>query len=268
MTKQPPAGQLAPPAQDSEHATRYAITAIGIVIPARNEQAHLGRCLDAIRAAVTHLRNHSAYPTIEIRTIVVLDSCTDKTADVASRYSEVEAVAADLGTVGAARALGARALLSTPADPPQRLWLANTDADSTVPTQWLSHMIDEAHRGADLILGTVAPDATATRRLRHAWNVRHVAEDGHPHVHGANLGIRSSAYLALGGWGNNASGEDASLVRAAAADRTMRTLRSGAIPVVTSSRLTGRAPHGFAHYLQLLTHEIERPALARATAYR
>lgn len=267
MTNHPPMGHPAQPAQDSEQAARDAITAIGIVIPARNEQAHIGRCLDAIRGAVTHLRS-STYPKIGIRTVVVLDSCTDRTADIVSCYSEVEAVAADLGTVGAARALGARALLSTSTDPPQHLWLANTDADSAVPAQWLTHMIDQAHRGADLILGTVKPDATATQRLRLAWNVRHVDEDGHPHVHGANLGIRSSAYLTLGGWSHGASGEDASLARAADADPTMRTLRSSAIPVVTSGRLTGRAPGGFARYLQLLTHDIERPALAGAASCR
>ena len=264
MMKRPPTAPLALPAQDSEQDGRDAITAIGIVIPARNEEAHLGLCLDAIRAAVTHLRN-SAYSATEIRTVVVLDSCTDRTGDIASGYSEVEAVTADLGTVGAARALGTRALLPTSTDQHRHLWLANTDADSSVPAHWLTYMTEQAHRGADLILGTVEPDTTATWRLRHAWNARHDAEDGHPHVHGANLGIRSSAYLALGGWTHGASGEDARLIRAADADRTMRTLRSGAIPVVTSSRLTGRAPHGFAHYLQLLTREIEHPALAGAT---
>jgi Glycosyl transferase family 2 len=264
MTSCLPANQLAPAVQDSEPADRDAITAIGIVIPARNEQAYLGRCLDAIRAAVTHLRS-SAYPAIEIRTLVVLDSCTDRTADIARCYLEVETITADLGRVGAARALGARALLPTSTDRHRHLWLANTDADSAVPAHWLTHMIEDAHRGADLILGTVEPDATATPRLRHAWNVRHVAEDGHTHVHGANLGIRSSAYLGLGGWAHDASGEDASLVRAAAADGTVRTLRSGAIPVVTSGRLTGRAPHGFARYLQLLTHQIDHPASAGTT---
>lgn len=243
---------------------RDAIRAIGIVIPARNEEARLGRCLDAIRAAAAHVRD-SAYPSTEIRTVVVLDSCSDRTADIASRYGEVEAVAANLGTVGAARALGTRTLLPTSAEQHRHLWLANTDADSSVPAHWLTYMIEEAHRGVDLILGTVEPDAAATRRLRRAWDARYVAQDGHPHVHGANLGIRGSAYLALGGWSHGASGEDASLIRAACADRTMRTLRSGAIPVVTSSRLTGRAPHGFAHYLQALTREIEHPVLAAAT---
>jgi Glycosyl transferase family 2 len=267
MTNHPPTGQLDEPAQDREQAARDAITAIGIVIPARNEQAHISRCLDAIRGAVTHLRT-STYTKIGIQTVVVLDSCTDRTADIVSRYSEVDAVAADLGAVGAARALGTQALLSTSTDPPQHLWLANTDADSAVPAEWLTYMIGQAHRGADLVLGTVKPDATATQRLRRAWNVRHSDGDGHPHVHGANLGIRSSAYLTLGGWSHGASGEDASLARAASADPTMRALRSSAIPVVTSGRLTGRAPGGFAHYLQMLTHDIERPALAGATSYR
>jgi hypothetical protein len=35
----------------------------------------------------------------------------------------------------------------------------------------------------------------------------------------------------------------------------VRTVRSGAIPVVTSARLQGRVPHGFAAYLQNLVCE-------------
>jgi hypothetical protein len=127
-------------------------------------------------------------------------------------------------------------------------------------------MLENAHRGADLVLGTVTPDALASRRLRQAWVAHHDIEDGHRHVHAANLGTRGSTYLALGDWPPRVSGEDVGLVHAAKLDSAVRVLRSGAIPVITSSRLSGRAPHGFAHYLQRLAEHLEQRALLSAAA--
>jgi hypothetical protein len=241
-----------------------AIASVGIVIPARNEQARLGRCLDAIAAAIDNLRG-TAFASVAVQTVVVLDRCTDRTADIASQYSDVQTITADLGNVGLARALGVRSLPAA-AKRPHNVWLANTDADSTVPVHWLTHMLEHAHRGTDLVLGTVTPDALTPRRLRQAWADRHDTHDGHPHIHAANLGIRASTYLALGGWPPRTSGEDAGLVHAAELDSAVRIRRSGAIPVITSSRLSGRAPHGFAHYLQCLAEHLEQPALASVAA--
>ena len=72
--------------------------------------------------------------------------------------------------------------------------------------------------------------------------------DDHPHVHGANLGVRSDAYRAVGGWSAIASGEDHALwnaVRRAG----YPTLSTRSIHVVTSGRRVGRAPDGFAAHL-------------------
>jgi hypothetical protein len=68
-------------------------------------------------------------------------------------------------------------------------------------------------------------------------------------VHGANFGIRGDAYLGLGGWPTLVTGEDAELARRAARTGHLRISRSASIPVVTSVRPDGRAPHGFASYL-------------------
>jgi len=62
--------------------------------------------------------------------------------------------------------------------------------------------------------------------------------------HGANLGIRGDTYLALGGWPELASGEDAELARRAAVAGHLRIARTASIPVVTSTRRAGRAPLG------------------------
>lgn len=76
--------------------------------------------------------------------------------------------------------------------------------------------------------------------------------EGHPHVHGANLGIRADVYEAIGGWSPLRTGEDAERVARAESSKTVRILRTGQVPVWTSSRPVGRAPAGFADYLSAL----------------
>ena len=70
----------------------------------------------------------------------------------------------------------------------------------------------------------------------------------HPHVHGANLGFRGSAYLAAGGFPGLSTGEDHALVAALAVTGS-RVLRTRALSVTTSARRESRAPGGFADYL-------------------
>jgi hypothetical protein len=73
----------------------------------------------------------------------------------------------------------------------------------------------------------------------------------HPHVHGANLGIRASAHLAAGGFTPLRTAEDHALV--AAAGRAGRSvLRASNIPVRTSARRQACAPFGFGHLLRTL----------------
>lgn len=73
----------------------------------------------------------------------------------------------------------------------------------------------------------------------------------HPHVHGANLGVRCDAYLRAGGWREIELSEDHGLwdrMREAGcqlvADRAVR--------VTTSGRSRSRCPGGFADALNKL----------------
>ena len=70
----------------------------------------------------------------------------------------------------------------------------------------------------------------------------------HPHVHGANLGVRASAYLQAGGFPQEPTAEDHAFVSALTASGC-RVLRTRALPVATSARRESRAPHGFSRYL-------------------
>jgi glycosyltransferase involved in cell wall biosynthesis len=217
---------------------------VGVVVPAHNEESGIDRCLDAVHGAC----ERCPVPTL---TVVVLDSCTDSTAARVAGHPRVQVVALDATSVGATRRAGVDWVLSHTVAVPERTWLAHTDADSEPPPGWLSYMVNAAQGGADMILGTVVPDVDDSRLLR-AWEALHPDETGHRSVHGANFGIRASVYLAAGGFPSVDTGEDVALAHRAATLARGTIVRTPAIPVLTSGRRVGRAPGGFASYLDRL----------------
>ncbi|WP_375478037.1 glycosyltransferase [uncultured Jatrophihabitans sp.] len=243
------------------------IAAVSVVIPARNEEAEIAGCLRSVLAAAAHLTG--ARPDLRVRVVVVLDDCRDATAAIVARTPGVDVLAGVLGCVGGARRAGAqhaltgltgltaqnRAGAGSATVPAEAHWLASTDADCRVPIDWLTRMVAHADTGADLVLGTVRPRPGLSPAARRAWLAAHRSDDGHPHVHGANLGIRASTYSRIGGWSSLTHGEDVDLVRRAEAAAGVRVQRSGDLMVRTSARLVGRAPHGFAAYLRDLVAE-------------
>ncbi len=231
------------------------IDAIGIVVPARNEELRLPRCLAALEAATAGLGD-AVDSAPRVRVIVVVDASVDGTLRLAQEWPGVEVVSTDAGRVGVARRAGIDHLLrGEAATDPGRVWIANTDADSAVPTEWLSAHLLHARSGVELLLGTVRPDPRELAAgLLAAWRLRHLIADGHPHVHGANLGVRADSYLAAGGFPDVATHEDVLL--SAAVRRAGGVVRStGSSPVLTSGRTTGRAPRGMASYLRELGQE-------------
>ena len=223
---------------------------LAVVVPARDEQALMAACLDALLVAAGYLRRTMpAPPSTEI--VVVLDDCRDGTAEVVADYPGIRAVATDRRCVGAARALGTdRALRGHRSL--TGVWTAHTDADSAVPATWLTHMVRAADRGYDLVLGTVTPGIGLPWPARQAWHAMHSTGDGHEHVHGANLGIRASTLRLAGGWRPMPTGEDVDLAGRAIAVGA-RVQRTGAVAVRTSARADGRAPMGFSSFLRTLT---------------
>ena len=220
-----------------------------MVVPARDEAVLLPACLAALRTAAAH----PARSGIPVVVVVVADGCTDATAQVAAAAGVV-VLEGGSGNVGAARDAGARWLLTDAAAAgvaPERLWLATTDADSTVPPDWVVLQELAAASGSDAVVGTVVVDdwtgvpaaaAAAFEQAYDAWREAGPAAV-HPHVHGANLGVRGSAYLACGGFPALPVGEDVALVRALEVAGAA-VLRSSASPVRTSGRRRPRARGG------------------------
>ena len=233
--------------------------AVAVVIPAHDEEALIGRCLSSVTRAVARAREGA--PDLVAVVVVVLDACTDATESQVRRWP-VEVVEISARRVGAARRTGAAHALSLLAASPGDTWIAMTDADTVVPADWISHQLDLAGSGVDLVLGTVRPDF-ADLSARHVayWRATHHRGLPPGNVHGANLGVRSSTYLEACGIPDLAAHEDVALVRAARAIGA-RERASDVHEVETSGRLVGRTPAGYAAFLARVHAWIDAPPLA------
>jgi glycosyltransferase involved in cell wall biosynthesis len=232
------------------------IKAIGVVVPAHDEEALLPACLASLRRAA----EHPALAGIQVRLAVVLDRCSDRSGELAAerlRGCDV-IVERPAGNVGAARRAGIDALLEAEAGRSlPDLWLATTDADSRVPVDWIARQRRLADAGADAIAGTIVvddwheqpPGARARFTRRYASDLTGAR---HGHVHGANLGVRASTYDGVGGVAGLPLAEDHALLEAVEAHGAS-TVRPSSLWVTTSGRRENRAPGGFSDFLRDLT---------------
>lgn len=228
---------------------------VRVVIPAKNEEALLPGCLQSVLIAA------GSCP-VPVVVVVVLDDCTDGSAAVVARFAREFAGhprtallsrRVKLSNVGRARALGMKLALADAST--DDMWLATTDADSTVPAHWLSAQLDHVGKGASVVVGTVRVGDWAERAadVRRRAEAEYVA-NGHHHVHGANLSFTATAYQRSGGFAALRSDEDVALVHAfEALDETL--VWATDLPVITSGRRLGRAPAGFAGYLDALEED-------------
>ena len=230
------------------------IRAVHVVIPARDEERRLARSLASVEVAREMLE--AARPDLAVEVTVVLDRCVDRSAQVARRAA-VHTLAVDHGNVGATRDAGVRVALASatrrgidPAD----VWVACTDADTVVPPHWLlGHLaLSQTH---DAVIGTVEPLGLTDTAVLSEWRARHHLIEGHPHVHGANLGLRGGAYLDVGGFRPMPTDEDVDLVRRIRA-HTTRWVATDTVRVASSARRTPRCRGGFSDYLSALEVEV------------
>src|ERR1700761_7793127 len=171
-----------------------------ILIPARNEEDLLPRCLASISEARANL---PAGVTSDV--VIVVDSSTDRTAAIAEHLvTEPGAiVVTDAGVVGTARQIAARTSLQRFSGPLSRCWLAHTDADCIVPEDWLVKQLFLAEDGIEAVAGIISVDTFSEHgpeveeRFHNSYPID--PHGAHSHVHGANLGIRADVYRRSGG---------------------------------------------------------------------
>ena len=245
-------------------ATRLDRGRAWVVVPARDEERLIGRCLAA-------LGEQRGVPPHAFGVLLVLDRCIDATE--ARARAAGAAAGVRLGVLhargpgpGAARRTGMdRAgadLLAR--DRPGGL-IACTDADSAVAPDWLAAQFEAVRRGARAIGGRVElwpgveaalPEPVrrwraADARRRHARVLaqrvdREAVE--HWQFSGASLAVTAETYARVGGI------EPCDVLEDEAFERRLRRHgvpieRLSAVRVRTSARLDGRAPRGLANDL-------------------
>lgn len=230
------------------------IRQIVVVVPVHNEE-------DLLQQALTSLARSRAYvEDVEVRTIVVLDACSDSSATIAAEWSahtdESSVISVDFRNVGSSRAAGFRAAEERSSGLSgtnlHETWYATTDADSEVRPDWLASHLRHARRGAQAVAGTVRVELdSASSGLERAYRSGYRNHVGHRHVHGANLALRADVYRAVGGFGSLPTGEDVDLIRRVESS-SIPVLYACDSPVSTSNRRDGRAPDGFAGHLRTL----------------
>lgn len=225
-----------------------AMKAIVVVVPIQNEEALLGRCIEALAQSVEY-NSTAVTESVQVAVTLVLDACSDASAVIAGA-SAFDVISVDFNNVGRARSAGIdRALQELGATDLSRVWIANTDGDSAVPPNWLSCQLTLAHTGAEVMIGTVRPDPEdLNASQRAAWAATHVLGEANGHVHGANLGFTAEAYRAVGGFQPLAEHEDVRLVEELRAANA-RCIATDDCWVLTSGRPIGRTAGGYADYI-------------------
>jgi glucosyl-3-phosphoglycerate synthase len=261
-----------------------------VVVPAHDEEARIGACLEALAAQVEVAAE-------EFEVIVVLDACVDGTADVIEairerigggredglrpagegRGPDIHIVPGPGQGAGPARAtgmdIGCARLESLGREDGL---IASTDADSVVAPDWIARQLEAIAAGAEAIGGEILLDPTeaaglppgvvAAREAQLLERTREAAARGpaeHAHFSGASLGVTPRAYRRAGGMAWLAALEDQELEdRLVAAGVRIHRLRP--VSVVTAARTEGRAERGLARDLELARWLAERRYDGRA----
>jgi len=104
---------------------------LAFVIPAHNEEALIGNCLQSVLAEVRRSGR-------DVEIVVVNNASTDRTKEIAQSYAGVRVVDEMEKGLVAARDAGFRATTAE--------LVANIDADTVVPAGWIDTVLDEFAR--------------------------------------------------------------------------------------------------------------------------
>ena len=219
---------------------------ICVIVPARDEEQLLPCCLSSL------IRAKNALPvTLTCDITVAIDSSTDDSFRLCKEIlrGHGTGITVNEGAVGAVRAAAVEFALASYSGSLKKCWIANTDADCVVPEDWLTRQWLHAASGVQAVAGTIDVNdfrehkSHVEERFRATYLRGH---DGkHPHVHGANLGVRADMYRKAGGWPSLETAEDHTLWRQLRIINA-KVISDTCLVVETSGRRVGRAPHGAA----------------------
>ncbi|MGB9877263.1 MAG: glycosyltransferase family 2 protein [bacterium] len=183
--KEPPVAQL--PSQPRKNPENPLVS---VVIPAYNEERYIGNVLDSL------LRQE--FQDFEV--IVVDNASEDMTGEIARRFG-ARVIFEPIRRVGAARQRGC---LEAKGE-----IIAMTDADTILPSNWLSRIVEEFRKDEELVafggLYTLYSGPVLARLwIRHfahlLWILDRWLSNGYWNIPGSNLAFRKDAFLKVGGF--------------------------------------------------------------------
>lgn len=160
---------------------------VSIIIPARNEEAHLGQLLESIAKL--------QYPADALEVIVVDHSSTDDTPGVAARYG-ARVLVKQGGTISSVRNYGARAARGKV--------IAFVDADCTVAPDWATCAVMHFQDPSVGAVGSyhLMPDAPATwvRKVLQRQAMARPRMEQATWLPSGNMFVGKAVYDACGGF--------------------------------------------------------------------
>lgn len=185
-----------------------------IIIPARNEEQHIGRLLDAIA--------EQNYPKELVEIIVVDDHSTDATPTVVKRFPHVRLLRLDTGPINSYK----KKAIETGIAVAQNEWILCTDADCIPAAQWIDTIAgfikdrDPAFIAAPVVLdcnlSLVQMFQAMDFMILQGITAASVHKNFHAMSNGANLAYRRDVFHEVGGFkgiDDIASGDDMLLMQ-------------------------------------------------------
>ncbi len=183
---------------------------ITVIVAARDEDKSIAQCLQSLIL--------QTYPVNKYEIIIVDDGSTDKTVSVvksfSERYSNIHLLSLPTGTK---RGTGRKplAIAHGIAQATGEIILA-TDADCIVPSKWIEIMANHFEENVVFVAGPVAEQSTnffsKLEQMEFLGLITVAAGligSGRPIIcNGANLAYRKSAFVSVGGFGDNGSSND------------------------------------------------------------
>ena len=252
------------------------MSVVAIAVPLRDERDGLPLLVEALRRQHVEgwerLQVHLLFDGLDDADIpTVKRLAANEERDARIRFTTHVVPRNPSPNAGRARRMAVALALADKTSPMPQVVLT-TDGDTVPASDWVANAVRSLD-DVDVVAGHIARDATtilpsrdaleAYLEARHAMRrtvdpILYDPAPSHPWVGGANMGFRTSSYLALNGFPEVPSGEDkASVDKARWSGLRVRHARD--VRVVTSSRLDGRIEGGLASALTHMASERSEP---------